>query len=187
MLKVPEESPGPPFYSILQPGFYPHNEEWGIAPFGRELSCVPDDHNLLVLFDFVPAFPGGPPRPLLCPLTVEGHEHWQNGPGIDPAPRQTQMRGLGAVPIVFAQWSEIQTAISDGVLTLPELLGLPSAMVGTAESYKETDILGFSGPHGAGKGMFKITARGTLPDGRSFRFHLNEVLGEQKIVTAEIR
>ena len=185
VFKVPEESAGPPYYSPLQPGFFPNDGEWGAVPFERELGCVPGDHNLLLLFDFVPAFPGGPPRPFLCPLTVEGHEHWQHGPGIDPAPRQTQFRGLGAVPIVFAEWDEIQTAIADGVLTLPELLALPSAMVGVGSFYKETDILGISGPHGAGKGMYKISASGSLPDGRSFRFHLNEVLGELKVVTIE--
>ena len=74
------------------------------------------------------------------------------------------------------------TATADGVLTLPELLALPSAVIGTANQYTETDIFGISGPLGAGRGMYKITARGTLPNGHAFSLHVNEVLGELRVV-----
>ena len=116
-----------------------------------------------------------------CPLTVSGHAHWETGPGIDLAPRQSQLSG-SAVPIVFAAWSAVQAATADGVLTLPELLALPSAVIGTATQYTETDIFGISGPLGAGRGMYKITARGTLSNGHSFSVHVNEVLGELRVV-----
>ncbi|MGH7500706.1 MAG: hypothetical protein ACREL7_03010 [Longimicrobiales bacterium] len=170
---VPAESPGPPFYSIsANGGFVPHTDDWAAIPFQRELLCVPPGQDLLVIVG---------PAAWSCPLTVEGHEHWQHGPGIDLAPRQTQLRGLGAVPIVFAEWAELQGAMVSG-LTLFELLALPSALIGHADFYKETAILGISGPHGPGKGSYKINARGTLTDSRSFSLHVNEVLGELRIV-----
>lgn len=173
VFEAPGESPGPPFWSISgNGGFVPHDGEWAAFPFVRELGCVPPAADLLAIV--------GPPA-FGCTMTVAGHEHWQNGPGIDPAPRQTVYKGLGDVPIVFARWSEVQPAMAGG-LTLPELLGLSSARVGYAARYNETDILGVSGPHGPGKGMYKIQARGELVGGGSFVFHLNEVLGELKQV-----
>ena len=173
LLKTPDQSPGPPYYTTSgNGGFIPHDGEWAAIMFLRELGCVPADQDLLA-FPVLAAFG--------CALTVQGHEHWQNGPGIDLAPRQTQYIGLGAVPIVFARLSEVQAAAGNG-LELSELLALPSAILGTADFYKETDIFGISGPHGAGKGSYKITARGTLADGRSFRLHVNEVLGELRVV-----
>jgi hypothetical protein len=33
--------------------------------------------------------------------------------------------------------------------------------------------------------MYKISARGVLSDGRSFRLHVNEVLGELRVVEIE--
>jgi len=173
LLKVPEDSPGPPFYTIsANGGFIPHDGEWAAFPFLRELACMPPGQDLMVLA--VPAAFG-------CALTIEGHEHWQNGPGLDPAPRQTQYRGLGSVPIVFARWSEVQ-GVTAGGLSLAELLALPSVRMGTASFYKETDVLGVSGPHGAGKGSYKITARGTLADQTPFSLLVNEVLGELRVV-----
>ena len=121
------------------------------------------------------------PSAFRCTLTVEGHVHWENGPGLDPTPRQTEFYGLGAVPIIFAEWAELEPALAGG-LTLSELLALPSAVVGTAMFYKETDILGITGPHGAGKGSYKISARGLLSDGRPFSLHVNEVLGRLRVV-----
>ena len=178
LLRVPEDSPGPPFYAITgNGGFIPHDTQWGAIPFVRSLGCVPSGQNLMV-----PAIPAA----FGCSLTVEGHEHWETGPGIDIAPRQTQFMGLGAVPIVFARWAELQPATAGG-LTLAELRALPSALEGTADFYKETDILGISGPLGAGRGAYKISARGRLDDGRSFRLHVDEVLGELRVVEIEFR
>jgi hypothetical protein len=174
----PEQSPGAPFYAISgNGGFIPTDGSWAAVVFHRNLSCVPASANLLAL---------AIPFAFGCTLMVSGHEHWENGPGIDPAPRQTTARGLGAVPIVFARWSEVQGAVSDNVLTLPELLALPSAIVGSATTYNETDIFGISGPLGAGRGMYKISARGTLPGNGTFRLMVNEVLGEQKVVQIEL-
>ena len=176
LLNVPEESPGPPFYAISgNGGFIPHDGEWAALPFLRELACVPPGQNLLVI---------AAPAAFGCALTVQGHEHWQNGPGIDPAPRQTQFRQRGLVPIVFARWNEVQPAMTGG-MSLAELLALPSAIIALADFYEETNILGISGPHGAGRGSYKINASGTFSDGRPFRLHVNEVLGELRVVQIE--
>ena len=171
-------SSGPPFYTIAaNGGFVPHTNTWAALPFLRPLTCVPPTANLL-LIDFS-AFG--------CPVkVVEGHEHWDNGPGVDAAPRQTVFRGLGAVPVVFAPWDNVRNAMADGVLTLNELLQLPQVRIGSAHTYHETDILGVSGPLGAGRGMYKISARGTLSGGGTFRLHVNEVLGEQHVVEIEL-
>jgi hypothetical protein len=176
VFQVPEDSPGPPYWTILaNGGFVPTDGEWAALPFLRDYTvpgCIPSGQDLSVIVG---------PLAFGCPLTVEGHEHWQNGPGIDPAPRQTKFIGLGAVPIVFVELDELETTLAGG-LTLAELLALPSAIVGHADRYNETDILGVSGPLGPGRGMYKIQARGELTDGRAFTLHVNEVLGElQKV------
>ena len=166
---VPDEAPGPPFYSPIANGpFIPTDGEWAAIPFLRELSCVPNAANLLAIVG---------PSAFGCAATVEGHEHWTNGPRTDPAPRHTVYRGLGAVPVVFVRLAELQPALTGGLFRT-ELLALPSAVVGTAALYKETDILGITGPLGPGRGMYKITAVGSFMDGRSFRLTVNEVQGE---------
>lgn len=181
-LSVPDEHPNGPFYSLL--GIspftgalrFPHTEEWGAAPFVRQLFCVPPDFNLLTPFDLVPAFPGGPPRPFLCPSTVAGHLIFANA---GPPPSElilSQLHGTGAVPVVFARWSEIELAIADDAITLPELLALPSAMLGSAHFYKETVT---TGALPSGQVSFKLVARGTV-DGRGFRLHYTESAGNQQ-------
>jgi hypothetical protein len=171
------ETGGPPFYAIPgNGGFIPHTTQWAAIPFQRQLACVPADANLLVLTGT--AFG--------CSPTVVGHEHWDNHSSVDLAPRQTVFRG-DAVPIIFASWADVQNAIADSELTLPELLALPSAVQGIATQYKEIDIYGVSGPLGPGRGMYKINARGALDDGTPFRLLVNEVLGQQQVVQIEFR
>lgn len=176
-LAIPADHPGNPFYALIFNGltpeskhfFFPHEDGWGAAAFERELECVPPDFNLLLEFDFTPAFPGGPPRPFLCDLTVEGFQIWHNPPNpmpVDPGPIFVLSRGLGDVPVVFARWEEIQAAMADAVLTLPELLALPSAMVGSADHFIATYE---NGPPPDDRLMNKLSASGNLPDGRSFR------------------
>src|SRR6478672_6940260 len=58
--------------------YYFHDDQWAAFVFIRLPSCVPPDFDLLDGDDFVPAFPGGPPRVFSCPLTVEGHAILQN-------------------------------------------------------------------------------------------------------------
>ena len=83
----------PPFYAIINntadfgQEIY-HDDEWAAIPFFRDPACVPEDFNLLDFFDFR-LLPGE----VVCPLTVDGFEIWENGPGLDPAPIQVQLEG----------------------------------------------------------------------------------------------
>ncbi len=153
-LRFPGESPGIPAYARIGPDAL-HTEEWAAVPFYRLPSCVPADFNLLRFMD--------PPRAFRCPMTVEGQEVWEHGPGQDPGPKQVITRGEG-VPIWFASWPELQAAMSDGVLTIGELSALPSLVVGTADVYQEVLRPG---------SLIVINARGTLSDGRPFRLHVH--------------
>ncbi|MDQ3418508.1 MAG: hypothetical protein M3541_06950 [Acidobacteriota bacterium] len=177
---VPAEDPGPPFYTVVQrlvdgTPFLFTDGEWVAIPFLREPSCVPASFDLLGLFDFEPA-PEGPPRPFLCPLTVEGHVIWKNGPPpVDPAPIQQVLQGLGAVPVWFVRLSEVEAAVLDGDLTITELAAMPSLLVGYADVYNDVQQPGTVRPQGDGNGSIKITAMGTLTDGRSFFFQVVEM------------
>jgi hypothetical protein len=64
--------------------------------------------------------------------------------------------------------------VSAMVLTLPELLALPSAMVGSAD---RLTALYVNGPPPEDRPMNELSASGTLPDGRAFRIHANESMG----------
>lgn len=180
--KVPEENGGPPAYSQVQavtgtPGYFiPHTREWAAIPFIRETSCVPPDFNLLEFNDFTPAFPGGPPRPFTCPLTVEGFAIWKNGPPpVDFVPILSQLHGLGSVPVWLVRFSELETMVEDGDLTLSELLAAESLLIGYAEFYKETVHPGTNRPQGEGNGKIEISAWGWLEDGRFFQLQVREI------------
>src|SRR4051794_8372017 len=81
-----------PFYARTITG----TGEWSPIIFYRPPGCIPPTFNLETFFD--------PPRAFTCgPMTVEGFAVWETGPGLDPAPRQSRLQGLGAVPIWFVR------------------------------------------------------------------------------------
>jgi hypothetical protein len=173
-LEIGEDSGGPPYYSLVQDGWFPMTEEWAAVFWMRDPSCVPGDFNLLSLADLTPAFPSGPPRPFLCSLTIGGHEIWNTDPP-DPAvgPLNITAYGLGAVPIYFVDVDEAQAALGDGVLTIDELEGMSSLQVGYADQFHLTQQTGTArGEPGAGK--INISSTGTLQDGRTFFFQTAE-------------
>lgn len=179
-LSIPEEDPGPPFYSAIERGFLPHTDEWAAIVFLRQPSCVPDDFNLLNLFDVPAAF--------ACPLTVQGHLVYKNAPPpVDDAPILANLHGLGAVPIWFVSWPELQVALADDVLTVPELLTLPSLQMGFANFFKETQHPGDERPQGSGNGKIEISAHGTLTDGRIFQFQVREMGVDQQSVLRHVK
>jgi hypothetical protein len=171
-LAFPGESPGPPFYSELESEFLFHTDHDAAVVFWRQPGCIPDDFNLLDFLDLTPAFPNGPPRPLLCMLTVEGVETWHD-PTTDPFPYQVQVRGSGAVPIWFVAWPELQAAIDDGTLTIAELAGLPSLRIGYASFYQESVR---NSTQGRRHPSSTTEAHGPMADGRTFRLHVSEKL-----------
>ncbi|HSJ32387.1 MAG TPA: hypothetical protein VK933_13180 [Longimicrobiales bacterium] len=175
---VGEDNLGPPFYSLIQPGWFPMTDEWAAVPWLRETHCVPGGFNILGFVDltilFPPAVPFPAPRPLFCPLTVTGHEIWNTDPP-DPAvgPLNITVRGLGAVPIWFVATAELLPALADGVLTIDELAAMSSLRIGHATHFTLAQQTGTArGQPGAGK--INITARGTLEGGGTFFFQTAE-------------
>lgn len=161
--EIPTEDPGPPFYArferdAVHTDIVPHTDEWAAVVFYRSPGCIPVNFNLLDLFDVPGAF--------FCDLTIDGFEVWRNGPPpIDQAPMMAVLRGMGAVPIWFVSWEELQAEIADDALTITELSAMKSLIVGTATDFHET----LHPTGGAVNPKILINARGTLEDGRSFR------------------
>lgn len=160
------DNPGPPFYAQISnvPPFGEeiyHTEEWAAIPFYRDPRCVPPQFNLLDMFD--------PPTAFGCPLSIQGFEIWPVPPPDGAGPTQGKYWGLGAVPVFFVRWPELQVAAADRMLTMTELLALPSLRVGSASFFSmELHPSGAANvPH------IEISARGVLPaEGRQFHFQV---------------
>jgi hypothetical protein len=146
-----------PYYARIESGEIFHTDAWAVIAFYRPPACVPAGFNLLALFDVPGAFACGP-------STIDGFTIWRNGPQSDPAPIQAEFHGLGAVPIWFVRWPELEAAVADDVLTIGELAALPSLLVGSASFYEET----LHPEQAAQVGQFEFVARGTLEDGQPF-------------------
>ena len=169
-LRVPEESSSGPFYARLERGVVLQTGDWVAIAFYREPGCVPPQFNLLNFFDF-----GNIPAIFSCPLTVNGFEVWGD-PATDPAPRQANLQGNGAVPVWFVSVADFQAALPG--ITKTELLAMPSLMQGTAVYFEET-----LHPMGAAnQSMLEIVALGYLPDGRRFQFIAAEAANEVRNV-----
>jgi hypothetical protein len=179
-LDTEEGSPGPPYYSPIQPGWFPMTEEWAAIPWVRQPGCVPADFNILTLLDltilFPPAVPFPGPRPFFCPLTVAQHEIWNTDPP-DPAigPLNVTAKGKGDVPIYFVKTSVLLPMIAGGSLTIADLQALDGGdlRIGHATHFTLTNQLGTArGRPGTGK--INITAKGTLEGGGTFFFQTAE-------------
>lgn len=174
-LQVPEQSPSGPFYARIERGLVLQTDEWVAIAFYRDPACVPASFNLLNFFDFANI-----PAVFFCPLTVHGFEVWSD-PATDPGPRQSKLRGNGAVPVWFLTVEDYQAALPG--LSMSELLAMPSLMQGVATDYEETlHPLGI-----AEQSMLQIVATGDLPDGRTFQFVAVEAAGELRHVRIEFR
>ncbi len=163
----PLQSPGVPAYArleLLVPNFdVPNNNRWAAIVFYRDPACVPQDFNLGRFFDF-------PSRQGLgafaCPLLVEGHEIWENGPETDLAPRYVRTRNaVPNLPIWFVAWNELRPILESGQVFIGDISRLPSLVRGSAQWYEEALY-----PNGAAE-IPGITLRseGTLEDGGRFR------------------
>jgi hypothetical protein len=157
----PGEAPGPPYYALLGQGFVPNDGGWAGIVFIRSPACVPAGFNLLDQFN-IPAAWG-------CELTIEG-EGWWHDVSVPPA-FQFHERGTGAVPVYFVALAELEAAISDDVLTIGELQGLPSLLIGSA-TFLEHIVHNTNQP--TNHGHETLVSRGTLDDGRTFEFRYNE-------------
>jgi hypothetical protein len=158
-----------PFYARIEREFIVQDNEWAAIIFYRPPECVPDGEppyesafNLLDTLDFN-AFACTPP-------TTDGFAIWAGEPWVSP-PIQIKLHENGLVPVWFVDWGELQAAIADDVLTMPELEGLPSLLVGAAENYSE--VLHPTDAHNVP--LIDYVAQGSLEDGRSFFVHAQSV------------
>ncbi len=178
--EVPPD-PGPPIYSFVQrlldgSPYFIHDNQWAAVLFLRDPNCVPPTFNLLDLVDSTPAFPGGPPQPFLCALTASGFAIWNNGPPpIDFVPIQDHMQGLGQVPAWFVSRADMEAAVADDNLTVPELLAIPSLVKGYATQYLHDNQPGGMRPQGEGNGKLVVVASGRLENGQLFQIEWREM------------
>ncbi|MBZ5625117.1 MAG: hypothetical protein LAQ69_41395 [Acidobacteriia bacterium] len=173
-IEIPEQGPGVPAYARIEnPPRVIQDGTWAAIVFYRLPECVPKTFNLLSFFDA--------PRAFACSLTIRGFEIWKNGPPpADAGPIHAESRGLGAVPIWFVKWNELQAAIADGTLTIDELWALSSVRVGYASFFQETlHPLG-----SAQRGAIQIVAHGLLADGTAFQLHVASVEGQPDLTSS---
>lgn len=161
------EDPGMPFYSRVEllPPFVFNDGDWAAVVFYRDPACVPEDFNLISVFDV--------PRAFGCQQTVHGTSLW-NGEPFAGAPRQITIDGNGAVPVWFVPWEAVEDrATAEGTLTVADLEAIDGLVVGYADHYSETlhphPALG-GGGHPNPKMI--VDARGQLDDGRDFQLHI---------------
>lgn len=162
-----------PYYARISAAEIYHNDDWAVVVFYRPPSCVPDAFNLLEFYDM--AALEAPD----CPLTVDGIFIWDE-PWEQPA--LINLHGLGAVPVWFVSWDEMQDAVEDGSLTIGELSALPSLMEGSASFYHE-----MLQPYPTVKGKIEYGAKGSLTDGRSFQVHVTWIGVHEMRVDIKIR
>ncbi len=160
--QIPEDI-GMPWYAriagatpLLHQEIY-HNDDWAAIVFYFDPGSVPVDFNLLMFYDFSLLFG---PKP---PMTVAGFVVWDpeimaaGGPWF-----QENIHGLGAVPVWFVSWPDLQIEIADGELYISEIAAMPSLRKGTAALYQE--VL-------HPEKHITINAEGLLEDGERFIFH----------------
>ncbi len=166
-LDFPVESPGIPAYArfeLLLPNFdLPNDQQWAAVVFYRDPACIPADFNLGDFFDF--PGPGGLGA-FACPLLIEGHEIWRNGPGTDLAPQFVVSRNAApGLPVWFVRWKQLSEAIKDGVLTIGELESLSTLSRGKAYWFEERLY-----PNGGADAPgISLRAQGSLETGVRFR------------------
>jgi len=154
-VEFPEDDPGPPYYARIRHEFAIHNGQWAAIFFYRSPNCVAPGFNLLKLFN---------PAALGCPLTVEGfalYDQVPPPPGVSP--KQAKTFGLGAVPVWFVRWTDLQAAVADGVLTIQDLVQM-NPIVGSATFFRET----LHPTETAQVPKLSIVARGTTATGTFF-------------------
>jgi len=156
LAQVREDPSELPYYARSIEG----SGEWSPVIFYRPVECVPEAFNLEAFFDVPGAFQCGL-------MTVVSFAVWENGPGLDPAPRLAIQKGLGAVPIWFVRTEDLLSARSDGVVTVAELRTL-DPVTGAASFFTET----LHPEEGAKNALLIVNASGALDDGRSFSLHV---------------
>ena len=184
-LDFPVDSPGVPAYARLElliPGFdLPNNDRWAAIVFYRDPGCVPDDFNL-GRFLHLPG-PGGPGA-FGCRLLVEGHEIWQNGPGLDPAPIYVRTRNaVPDLPVWFVGWDELHPLLESGQVFIGDIEALPTLVRVSARWFEEALY-----PNGsADVPGITLRAEGSLENGGVFSLNWHYVnLGAEESVSIRL-
>lgn len=159
-----------PIYARIEPGLVIHTDDWAAIVFYRPPECVPEDFDLLDVYDW-PESDDDPGAFGCTPPTTDGFIIWSGEPGLSN-PIQIKLWGLGAVPVWFVAWPELEDALLDESLTVPELQAMDSLLKGSASSYTET-----LHPDGVKVPMINLVALGILEDGRAFQAHVVYVTG----------
>lgn len=162
-VSFPAEDPGPPIYArmtTLRNQIFSDGEYVAI-PFYRDPECVPPDFNLLE--GLHPPGPEGPGA-FGCELMVDGHFIIESDAPLGTFPIRAVTNG--PAPVWFVPWSELEAAIADGQLTMPELLAL-NPLRGTADRFNEMLAPREENHH------VVITSRGRLEGGDRFQFNVN--------------
>ncbi len=152
-----------PYYARIERGEILHTDQWAAVIFYRPTMCVPLEFNLLDFYDFN-AFGCTPP-------TTDGFILWSGEPWLSD-PVTIKLHGLGAVPVWFVRWSDLETAIADDTLTMVELQAIDSLLVGQARIYTETLHPASADPEVKKPPLITYVAKGSLEDGRSFSVHV---------------
>jgi hypothetical protein len=156
----------PPFYTsgggpaLMQDGslFSVNDGEWAVIPFYRDPLGAPAGFDLL--HDFDPDFAEST-------LHVTGDIQLTDDGNL----RMARATGTGAVPIWFIRLDELEALAADGGLTVDELLGAESLVVGTATQYREVNHI--YGVHPVSH--LTYVASGTLEGGGTFDLRAVEV------------
>ena len=172
-LSVPRDTPAPLYYARIAADSTGteiwHDDTLAAIVFYCDPGQVPQDFNLLGFYAT---------DPVEIPMTVSGFILWDSeAMAAMEAPRLINLHGDGAVPVWFVRWPELQVAIADGELTVPELETLTSLKQGTAAVYDE-ELLPLK--------HITMNAEGRLEDGRRFQFHATGTRAGRQVVRIRI-
>lgn len=157
-LSIPADLPALPYYARIAgessggTEIY-HDGTWAAIVFYCNPADIRAGFNLLDFFAFGES--------TVVTTTVSGYM-MMDPKATDGVPKVINVHGDGAVPVWFVRWPELQDAIADGILTVPELEELASLQQGTATVYNE-ELLPLK--------HITISAQGRLADGKRFQFH----------------
>lgn len=162
-ISVPDENPGPPFYTRFGAsgiGPYLLAGQTVVIPMMRNLDCIAPDFNLLDFYHVPDAF--------FCPIYLSGKALIESDASPEDFPVIAYLQS-DDMPIWFVDHDALQGAMADGVLTLSRLEAL-NPKKGRASRYIE-----YNKPRPEGDYLLVIESEGTIPaTGESFRFAMKE-------------